>query len=69
MSSNRDRVTAENILALWINDHDLRVQIFLVLGHGQTFLAGSLVGLGLNSNPRDHVAEFNLTARLSNNGD
>ena len=69
MSTDRDGVATENFLRLRINDDNLRMEILFVLGHGQSFLAGRLIGLGLNGDTSDHVAELNLTTGSGNNGD
>src|SRR6266446_3550513 len=61
--TGRNCVTRDFLFG-FIQDDDLRVQIFLVLNNNRAHDAGGFVDLPLNGNTRNHVAKFDSTGFL-----
>src|ERR1041385_6581996 len=53
---------ARGHFAVVTHDHDLRMQVFLVLDDDRAHQAGRFVDVALHRHARDHVAEFDLAA-------
>ena len=67
VGTHRDGTAVNDFRSLLINDDNLRVEVFLVLGNHHALLACFLVSLRLDSNALDHVTELNFTSFLSEN--
>src|SRR3984893_16974951 len=59
----RNRVTRDFFLA-FIQDHDLRMQIFFVLDNNRTHDSGRFIDLSLDGHTRNHIAKFDATRFL-----
>ena len=68
MGADGDGVARFDFLGLLVDDDDLWVEIFLVLGDDHAFFTGLLVCFVRNSDAGDHVAEFDLTVFLGEDG-
>ena len=67
VGTHRDGTAVNDFRSLLINDDNLRVEVFLMLGDHHSLLACFLVSLRLDSNALDHVTELNFTSFLSEN--
>ncbi len=64
--AGRNGVARENFLLL-ADDHDLRMQIFLVLDDDRAHQAGRLIDVAFDRDARDHVAELDLARFVGQN--
>src|SRR5579884_2821764 len=68
MGAGRDGIAGQHFLLL-VHNHDLRMQIFLMLDDHCAHESGRFIHLAFDGDSSNHVAEFDLAAVLGEDGD